>query len=96
MEYKELYSNEIYLGDYAIEWVDQKLVVTCSCADNTNIEVFSDSYSTCDTCGRRYSILELIKVEVPIRYEENNNEEFEIDKAVFVELVEKQHSKGQR
>jgi len=96
VEYKELYSNEIYLGDYSIEWVDQKLVVTCCCTGSPSIEVFSDSYSTCDTCGRRYSILELIKVETPVSQDTGHEKEFEIEKAAFVELVEQQHSKGQR
>ena len=67
-----LYQNEIYLGDYKIEWSDQKIVITCSCIHKEEIEIYSDSYTYCEHCGRRYSILELIKVESTTEKEDND------------------------
>ena len=70
-----LYQDEIYLGSYRIEWSDQKIIVTCDC-NNEELEVFSDSYTYCDKCGRRYSILEIIKVEAPTDKEEQNDNRY--------------------
>jgi hypothetical protein len=56
------YQREIYLGEYRIEWADQKISLDCSCG-TLELEVFSDTFTICPACKRRYSILELIKVE---------------------------------
>lgn len=63
MEHKPLYSKEIYTTEYRIDWSDQKIIVDCSCGEK-ELEVFSDSFTYCSSCGRRYSIVELIQVEV--------------------------------
>ena len=65
MDYDTLYKHEIYLGDYRIDWSDQKVTVTCRCAHSPELEIFSDTPTVCPYCSRRYSILELIKIEVP-------------------------------
>lgn len=62
--YDSLYRHEIYIGDYRVEWSDQKIVINCTCGE-TGIEIFSDSPSICRVCARRYSIMEIVKIEVP-------------------------------
>jgi uncharacterized protein YbaR (Trm112 family) len=61
----DIYKREIYLGDYRIEWSDQKISVICSCDKGPELEVFSETYTVCPSCQRRYSISEIIKVELP-------------------------------
>tara|TARA_Y100000034_G_scaffold129098_1_gene184924 strand:+ start:12408 stop:12674 length:267 start_codon:yes stop_codon:yes gene_type:complete len=70
MDNKLLYSKEIYTTDYRIDWSDQKIIVNCFCGE-TDIEVFSDSYTYCEQCGRRFSIVELIQVETSGEVEED-------------------------
>jgi uncharacterized protein YbaR (Trm112 family) len=65
MSHTDIYQREIYLGDYRVEWSDQKISVTCSCPGKPHLSVFSDRYTTCPECGRQYSISEIIKVELP-------------------------------
>jgi len=62
MKKESFYRREIYLGEYRVEWADQKISLTCLCGQE-EIEIFSDTYSSCPECKRRFSILELIKVE---------------------------------
>jgi len=57
--------NSVFLGDYRIEWSDQKITLTCSCDAAPELELFSDCPTTCPECGRRFSISEFIKVELP-------------------------------
>ena len=92
MDYDKIYTNEVYLGDYIVEWVDQKLIIKCTCEKEPSIEVFSDVYSACEECGRRYSIVELIKVEVPAQYETNS----EFEETEFVDLIEQQANRRTR
>ncbi len=65
MAHTDIYKREIYLGDYRIEWSDQKISVICSCDKGSELEVFSETYTVCPSCQRRYSISEIIKVELP-------------------------------
>lgn len=65
-----IYKNEIFLGEYRIEWSDQKIVVNCACGKNDDLEIFSDCATFCDICNRRYTITELIKVEAPLEMDE--------------------------
>jgi len=65
MSYTDIYRREIYLGDYRVEWADQKIIVVCSCLKAPELDIFSDSYTLCPHCGRRYSISEIVKVELP-------------------------------
>ena len=62
--YDSLYRHEIYIGDYRVEWSDQKIVINCNCGE-TDLEIFSESATICHKCSRRYSIMEIVKVEVP-------------------------------
>ena len=62
--YDSLYRHEIYIGDYRIEWSDQKISIDCTCGE-TALEIFSDSPTICSVCARRYSIMEIVKIEVP-------------------------------
>ena len=62
----KLYFREVYLGEYHVEWADQKISLDCSCGYK-DIEIFSDTYTICPECKRRYSILEIIKVENQMR-----------------------------
>jgi len=61
----DIYRREIYLGDYRIEWSDQKILVICSCNKCPELEVFSETYTMCPYCQSRYSISEIIQVELP-------------------------------
>jgi len=62
--YDSLYRHEIYIGDYRVEWSDQKISIDCHCGE-TDLEIFSESATICRKCSRRYSIMEIVKVEVP-------------------------------
>ena len=73
MDYDALYKHEIYLGDYRIDWSDQKITVTCNCAHQPELEIFSDTPTICKFCSRRFSILELLKIVVPADLEEDDN-----------------------
>ena len=64
-KYNSLYRHEVYLGDYRVEWSDQKISIICVCDDRVELELFSESHTTCPKCSRRYSIMELVKIEVP-------------------------------
>tara|TARA_Y100000310_G_scaffold333156_1_gene410113 strand:+ start:3215 stop:3418 length:204 start_codon:yes stop_codon:yes gene_type:complete len=64
--------EELYIGSYRIEWSDQKIVVDCLCTEK-ELEIFSDSYTYCPQCSRRFSIVELVRVEKLNDYEEKDN-----------------------
>ncbi|MBT7706781.1 hypothetical protein HN747_05045 [archaeon] len=66
---------EAFDGEYRIDWSDQKIVLKCTCKDATELDVFSDSATFCPSCGRRYSIIELILTENPFIDEHNREEE---------------------
>ncbi len=65
MDYDKLYRHEVFLGQYRIQWSDQKLSIDCLCGE-TDIEIFSDTETVCPSCSRRYSIMEIIRVETPV------------------------------
>tara|TARA_R100000152_G_C6696704_1_gene127092 strand:- start:392 stop:676 length:285 start_codon:yes stop_codon:yes gene_type:complete len=85
MDYDTLYKHEIYLGDYRIDWSDQKVTVTCRCAHSPELEIFSDTPTVCPYCSRRYSIMEIVKIEVPSDLVEEDSpikEEISVDELV--------------
>ncbi len=57
-----MFQKNIYLGDYRVEWADQKISLECECGQET-IEIFSDASTVCSSCKRRFSILEIIRIE---------------------------------
>ena len=65
MDYDKLYKHEVYIGQYRVHWSDQKLSIDCICGEN-DLEIFSETETVCPQCGRRYSIMEIIKVETPV------------------------------
>tara|TARA_B100000131_G_scaffold323098_1_gene379817 strand:- start:4597 stop:4878 length:282 start_codon:yes stop_codon:yes gene_type:complete len=87
-KYNSLYRHEVYLGDYRIEWSDQKISIVCSCHDKVELELFSESHTTCPKCCRRYSIMELVKVEVPDDIENENFNDVELQ-----DIIEKDRRK---
>tara|TARA_B100001250_G_C19813988_1_gene797255 strand:+ start:251 stop:535 length:285 start_codon:yes stop_codon:yes gene_type:complete len=85
MDYDTLYRHEIYLGDYRIDWTDQKITVNCNCSHQPELEIFSDTPTVCPYCSRRYSILEIVKIEVPAELEDEDiqhTEEITVDELV--------------
>tara|TARA_B100000131_G_C18101883_1_gene606354 strand:- start:1047 stop:1331 length:285 start_codon:yes stop_codon:yes gene_type:complete len=72
-KYENLYRHEVYLGDYRIEWSDQKITIVCVCQDRTELELFSESPTICPKCSRKYSIMEIVKVEVPEELADDQN-----------------------
>ena len=65
----KLSRREVYFGAYRIEWSEQKIVLDCVCGEK-DVEVFSDQFSYCPKCSRRFSIQEIIKMEEPMQGEE--------------------------
>ena len=72
MDYDKLYRHEVYLGQYRVQWSDQKLLIDCLCEEK-DLEIFSDTETVCPSCGRRYSIMEIIKVETPVDEEQEDS-----------------------
>ena len=77
-KYNSIYRHEIFIGDYRIEWSDQKIVIDCKCGER-DIEIFSESPTICRVCARRYSIMEIVKIEVPEDIPEENTDIVEIE-----------------
>ena len=76
MKKESFYRREIFLGEYRVEWADQKISLTCICAQE-EVEIFSDTYSTCPACKRRFSILELIIVEAYQEYDSSSDRDID-------------------
>lgn len=78
--------NSVFFGNYRIEWSDQKIVATCSCKAAPELEIFSDCPTICPECGRKYTISEFIKVEVPKGIPLNDDDDGDI-----MDLLEKEN-----
>ena len=65
MDYDKLYKHEVYLGQFRVQWSDQKISIDCLCEEK-DLEIFSDIETVCPSCARRYSIMEIIRIETPV------------------------------
>jgi len=82
------YRREVCLSEYKVQWSDQKISVDCMCGEK-EIEIFSESYTYCSKCGRRYAIMEIVQVEVPVDTVESETIDIESDDMGILEYMEK-------
>ena len=90
MKGSALFRREVCLTEYKIQWSDQKICVDCDCGEK-DVEIFSESYTYCSKCGRRYTILEIVQVEVPLSEDPiyEDQQETEIEDIGILEYLEK-------